>query len=940
MLHTKKDKTPQRKLWALFIALLTIVSFLLPIYAEGAENRKVLQIPFPEVEGFSMTDEKGNRSGIIVDYLNEIAKYTGWVYEFTETTGEDMLNDFLDGKYDLMGGTYYSESMEQYFGYPEYSCGYSKSVLLARREDDDIRGYDMKDLDGKTIGVAQRATENVRRLREFLSANALDCTIREYLPEEVAAGKINQDLKSGVIDLKLGNVGDDVGEFNAVAYFDAQPHYIVTQPGNQELLEQLNWAMENILSANPNFAVEVYDRYFKDLGVRNLTLTAEEKAYIEQKGSVTVEVPHYYHPFYCIDSKDSNHEGIIPELLERIERLYDLEFSFVCVDSYAQALELVKQGAADMAGFYFTDVAEEMQNELVQTQSYASLNDLVVRNKSVTYPGEGLTCGILEGRHLPSYASASSVKYYATIEEVVDAVNNGEVDFACGLFARLEQLLQDNIYSNVVPVTLSENRMEVSFAMPMPANPQLLTIINKGINSLSEKDKLAIIDHNLVSIGNSSTSLKRLIETNPILSVCVMASFLIVTMAAVAIIASMRIRAVNMEKERDKAAAENKAKSEFLSRMSHEIRTPMNAIVGTTALMSMDTEVPERMKSSLKKLDASSQYLLSLINDILDMSRIDNGMLAIAQEDFSLNQMLDELCSIMQIQAQRQQITLTSKTKIKHSDLIGDSIRLKQVLMNLLSNAIKFTSANGTVQLSVTETESDKERAAYLFQVTDTGSGINEEDQERIFKSFEQVGTNHMRSQGTGLGLPISRSIVHMMGGTLKVKSKPEEGSEFYFRIFLPYGKPKEAPALKDEEATFAGTHFLLAEDNPINAEIATDLLSLRGAHVVLAEDGLKAVECFKQSEPGYFTLILMDLQMPNMGGLEATKCIRDSDHPDAAAIPIIALTANSFQEDREMAREAGMNDFLAKPLDINRVYMVLQEWVSKRTINRPETGE
>ncbi|MCU6736669.1 ATP-binding protein [Diplocloster agilis] len=932
MLHTKKDKTPQRKLWALFIALLTIVSFLLPIYAEGAENRKVLQIPFPEVEGFSMTDEKGNRSGIVVDYLNEIAKYTGWAYEFTETTGEDMLNDFLDGKYDLMGGTYYSESMEQYFGYPEYSCGYSKSVLLARREDDDIRGYDMKDLDGKTIGVAQRATENVRRLREFLSANALDCTIREYLPEEVAAGKINQDLKSGVIDLKLGNVGDDVGEFNAVAYFDAQPHYIVTQPGNQELLEQLNWAMENILSANPNFAVEVYDRYFKDLGVRNLTLTAEEKAYIEQKGSVTVAVPHYYHPFYCIDSKDSNHEGIIPELLERIERLYDLEFSFVCVDSYAQALELVKQGAADMAGFYFTDVAEEMQNELVQTQSYASLNDLVVRNKSVTYPGEGLTCGILEGRHLPSYASASSVKYYATIEEVVDAVNNGEVDFACGLFARLEQLLQDNIYSNVVPVTLSENRMEVSFAMPMPANPQLLTIINKGINSLSEKDKLAIIDHNLVSIGNSSTSLKRLIETNPILSVCVMASFLIVTMAAVAIIASMRIRAVNMEKERDKAAAENKAKSEFLSRMSHEIRTPMNAIVGTTALMSMDTEVPERMKSSLKKLDASSQYLLSLINDILDMSRIDNGMLAIAQEDFSLNQMLDELCSIMQIQAQRQQITLTSKTKIKHSDLIGDSIRLKQVLMNLLSNAIKFTSANGTVQLSVTETESDKERAAYLFQVTDTGSGINEEDQERIFKSFEQVGTNHMRSQGTGLGLPISRSIVHMMGGTLKVKSKPEEGSEFYFRIFLPYGKPKEAPALRDEEATFAGTHFLLAEDNPINAEIATDLLSLRGAHVVLAEDGLKAVECFKQSAPGYFTLILMDLQMPNMGGLEATKCIRDSDHPDAAAIPIIALTANSFQEDREMAREAGMNDFLAKPLDINRVYMVLQEWVSKRT--------
>ena len=364
MLHTKKDKTPQRKLWALFIALLTIVSFLLPIYAEGAENRKVLQIPFPEVEGFSMTDEKGNRSGIVVDYLNEIAKYTGWAYEFTETTGEDMLNDFLDGKYDLMGGTYYSESMEQYFGYPEYSCGYSKSVLLARREDDDIRGYDMKDLDGKTIGVAQRATENVRRLREFLSANALDCTIREYLPEEVTAGKINQDLKSGVIDLKLGNVGDDVGEFNAVAYFDAQPHYIVTQPGNQELLEQLNWAMERIMLSDPHFPEEVYARYFDDTGVENLLLTEKEKSYIKQKGTVTVAIPDHFHPFYCIGYEDGDHIGLVPELLEKITARYGIKFSCILADSYAHAQQLVIDGKSDIAGIFFDDSADAMRSEL------------------------------------------------------------------------------------------------------------------------------------------------------------------------------------------------------------------------------------------------------------------------------------------------------------------------------------------------------------------------------------------------------------------------------------------------------------------------------------------------------------------------------------------------------------------------------------------------
>ena len=922
--QSKKYRT---RVISVTILLVILLSMDFPAFA-AKENSARLRIPFPETEGFTMTDENGKRSGLVVDYLYEIAKYTGWSYEFIDTDANHMVKDFIAGKYDLMGGTYYSEDFEQYFAYPDYSCGYTKAVLLARQDDGTIKGYDLKDLNGKTIGVVQRATDNVRRLQEFLSANSLVCTIKPYTSEEAAAKQMDLDLEAGRIDLKLGNAPDDTGTFRAVAYFDAQPHYLVTQPDNKELLEQLNWAMEHILLSDPHFSEEVYNRYFDDTGVENLLLTEEEKAYIQQKGSVTVAVPEYYHPLYCVGYEDGDHVGLIPELLDKITARYGIQFSYLLADSYAQMQQLVIEGKADMAGIFFDDAADAMRSELAQTKPYAALNDLIVRNRAVTYPADGLTCGLLKGRHLPAYVKASEVIYFSTIEEVLSAVNTGKVDFACGLSARVEQMMQENVYTNVVPVTLSANRINISFAMPMPANPELLSIINKGINSLSEEDRISLLDHNLVSIGDAQVSLANFVETNPILAITAISAFLLLVIIVVIAIANLRVKNANMQKDIARAEAENKAKSEFLSRMSHEIRTPMNAIVGTTALLSMQDDVPESIKGHLAKLKATSQYLLGLINDILDMSRIDNGMLSIVEEDFSLQQMLDELCSMMQTQAKTREIALCCETNFKHSDLKGDAIRLKQVLMNLVSNAVKFTAPGGTVHLAVEEAVASDRQATYSFKVSDNGIGIKAEDLERIFESFVQAGSNLMRSQGTGLGLPISRNIVQLMGGTLNVKSKINEGSEFSFSIPLLFGKPMELKSESVASFHFENAQILLAEDHPINAEIAIEILSMKGMKVEHAKDGVEAVRLFEQSAPGHFDLILMDMRMPNMGGVEATKTIRASSHPDASKIPIIALTANSFQEDKDMAKEAGMNDFLSKPLEIDLLYTVLQKWV------------
>lgn len=927
-----KKRLNYRMKCGMSILLTALMVFTLSSSASAAEEKhRVVRVPFPEVAGITETASDGSRRGLVVDYLHEIAKYTGWEYEYIDTDGDSMIGEFLEGKYDLMGGTYYSPGFEEYFAYPNYNIGYSKSVLMARLNDERVNGYDLRSLNGKTIGVYERAVENIRRLKEYLSMHNLDCEIRTYSLEQLSPeGNLYPYLESGEVDLLLGNGFENPPEFRVVISFDSQPYYIVTNLGNQEILDGLNMALEKIADSNPHFGAEQYEANFQKESDIDIHLNEAERGYVRGRGGITVAVPENYHPLFCLNEADSFHNGIVPDTLDAISEFTGLTFTYLPAETYSDAVRMVQDGKAELLCFYMGTEEDSVRQGLTLTSPYADLNNIVVRNKRSTYPNDGLIGAVVEGQNLPLGIEAGETRTYPTITDALRAVNGNEADFIYGLASRLELDIQRFHFSNLVPVTLVNDRSNLCFALRRPADTNLLTILNKAINSLSSASRSTILDRNLVSIGTSQLSLTELLYADPVAFVVVLTLILLVLAAAAFGIYRTRMRAALIQSNLEKAEAESRAKGEFLSRMSHELRTPMNAVVGLTDLTSMMEGIPPEVQENLSKLRASSNYMLDLINDILDMSRINSGKLSLASEPFSLERMLDEIHSMMEPEARRRGLTYTLEKKVVHSDLTGDGVRLRQVLTNLLSNAFKFTSAGGVVLLRVTEAAGTGTEAAFTFQVIDNGVGITAEDQKRIFESFEQVGTSGSKSQGTGLGLPISSNIVQKMGGELKVDSRPDAGSEFYFTVTLPLSEP--GAQLPDEQGEppdsmlLDGVHILLAEDNDLNAEIAAQLLEIQGAKVCRSTDGRQALERFSESRPGEFQVILMDIQMPEMSGLEAARAIRTLPRPDAAAVPIVAMTANTFQEDVDAAMAAGMNAFVPKPLDVNCLYRLLRD--------------
>ena len=577
---------------------------------------------------------------------------------------------------------------------------------------------------------------------------------------------------------------------------------------------------------------------------------------------------------------------------------------------------------------------------LIRTAGYADLDSIILRNKQSFDKQDGLTMAVPETLSLKTTGKNDSIIRYPKYEDCMEAVNNGLADYTRMPASFIEGFYTKDYYANMTIVADTNIQETLTLAMKAPANVQMYSVLSKAVNSFSDEDTAHIVSQPNLSLPDGVVTLKTVLYTNPVLviGICVGFVFILSLMAVLFIFYSMRTKMMAVKLE--KAEETSRAKSDFLSRMSHEIRTPMNAIIGLTNLAILSRDATPALKEDLNKIDSSAKFLLSILNDVLDMSKIESKKMTVEKLPFDMYELIEQIKIMFVPQISEKKLNFDVTCELEDTCYLGDKMRINQVLANLMSNACKFTDRGGSVWLSVTESKINENESKLRFSVKDTGVGINEKDIDRVFNSFEQAEGSNLRAPGTGLGLSISSSLVSLMGGDLKVKSEPGKGSEFYFIIELPIysGKLSEPNNVADktknivlDENILKNMRVLLAEDNDINAEIATELLKMKQISVDRAPNGQEAVNMFAKSSDGEYSAILMDINMPEKDGLTAAAEIRKMNRKDSAEVPILAMTANTFKEDREKAAEAGMTGFLPKPFDAEQLYKALTDSILKK---------
>ena len=517
---------------------------------------------------------------------------------------------------------------------------------------------------------------------------------------------------------------------------------------------------------------------------------------------------------------------------------------------------------------------------------------------------------------LTNYPDAKIV-LYPSIDDCLAAVLSGKAKCTTLNGLRANDILRNRKYENL-SLRQSGKSDDRCFGVEI-GNEGLLKLLNRGINVLGS-DYAQNISYRY-SAGLYSYGAADMLMDH-------MAVFGLAVLAVAALVIFLLIR----DSRRTRSA--NRAKTVFLNNMSHDIRTPMNAIIGFTKLASSHLDDREQVKEYLERISVSGEHLLALINDVLDMSRIESGKMTLEEAPVHLPDVIGDLCTIVRQDAAEKNILISVDAKdIVHEDVTTDRLRLDQILLNILSNAVKFTPEGGTVHFTVEENASSEDTADYIFRIRDNGIGMSEEFRKTIFEAFTRERTSTVSGiRGTGLGMAITKNIVDKMGGVISVDSEEGKGSEFTVKLPFRFGeKPAVRAEMKNTDIDVAGKRVLLAEDNEMNQMIAQAILTDAGLYVEIAGDGSEAVERIEEAPAGYYDIILMDIQMPRMDGYEATRRIRSLPDPEKAGIPIVAVTANAFEEDRNEALKSGMDAHLAKPYDVTAIMETLDRLFKRR---------
>lgn len=938
-------QTLMRKSVCAMLSLLLLLSAVLPVKA-AAETApaKVVRVGSFE-DTFNYVNEKGARKGYGYELLETLSGYTGWQFEYVTCDWSDCFEKLKNGEIDIMGDISYTEDRAEEMLFSDEPMGEEKYYLYADFSRTDISASNFKSLNGKKIGVLM-GTEPEEMLTEWEEKHGIKTEHVNISDNE----DVKQKLANHEIDCFVSleeAFWAELGISTMTRVGESSIYYAINKD-RPDIKEELDYAMSVLDEADPFYTADLYKRYFS-LDYTPI-LTGEEKAWLRKHGAIRMG-------FLTSDGGVSNYDPATGKLTGAITDYIqfaagclgnqELEFQIVGYDSIEAELDALKSGEIDMI-FHFDqnpNLAEEYRVACTSTTWITNL--MAVTNKQHFNESRANRIAVPKNKlslkkYLAFYYPQWEIVDCDTQEDAAKLMETGRADcFVTGISSEENYSKKYGFYS--VPLL---NPVKSCFAVKS-GNCSLLSILNKTIKA----KPINLLAGSIAMYQSSArkVTLSEFIKDNFFMVLLI--SSIAVTVVLLTILKLLQ-KARKAEAAAKKAANDtqelnaklqvavenaesaNRAKSTFLFNMSHDIRTPMNAIIGYADLASRHLDDPAKLEKYMENIQVCGQNLLMLLNNVLDLARIENDKTEIEYSVSDVEKDFRNCIAMFQNQADSKGQTLTVTAQLQHPYVYADIPHLTEVCTNLVSNAVKYTGACGTIHCDITQKPGKKEGwCDTVITVADNGIGMSQEFQKHIFEPFERERTSTVsKVEGSGIGMGIVKKLVGLMGGTVEVESKIGVGSTFTVTIPCRIASQEETQAKRDttssDKKSLSGTKILLAEDNDLNAEIAVELLQEEGCTVDRAKDGVECVDMLEKAANGTYQLILMDIQMPVMNGYDAAKKIRRMDDLPKADIPIVAMTANAFSEDKQAALDAGMNDHVSKPINMNILVPTIQKYL------------
>ena len=912
-----------RRTLAVALAALAVLSAVMPAPAFAADSDQ--QVKTVRVgwlvnnKGFQEGTPGERLSGWGYEYLQTLSYYTkGWQYEYVSGTFSELLDMLEAGEIDLMPNISYSAEREQKLLFSSNPEGTERYYIYARPDRDDLAKGDPQALQGLTIGCNAGVMQTIVG-QQWLADEGVTCTYKEI----DTGSALFEALADGEVDAVIMNDTISSPDASPMFYVGSSDYYFAVPKSRPDLMNDINAAMTAIARVNPRYNDEVKSSYSAQ-NSGSSSLTGTETSWLKANGN-TITLGYLKNQLpYCTQNGDGEMEGSLASLATTLHDKFGITVTTVAISNNQQMLKALSNGTIDVALPLFRDYWLAEQKGVIQSNPMGTVSLTAIHSSNnLNSDLKKIACtqdAIVNHSELESLFPDATITDYPNGNEALEALNKGEASCIIVPSTRLETIRDTYDIEDFETQELT-NTAELSCLISR-GNPQLLGIINKGIVNAGES--LSANSYSPTSYSAQESDTLRFLYRNRTAIATVIICILL-TGIAILVWSLQRAR-----KERQKADAANAAKTAFLTRMSHDIRTPLNGILGLIEIEELKEGDIKVARESRAKARVAANHLLSLINDILEMGRIEERKVTLEHESFNLKELCDDALVLCKLRASDRGITLLNASEPYAVDqsMIGSPTHIRRIIINLLDNSIKYNKHGGTVTFSSTVKPLNDARALFCFTIEDTGIGMTPEFLKHIYEPFAQEGDDaRSKFQGTGMGMPIVKSLIDMMGGTIEISSELGVGSTFTVQIPLDIDKNPRAhikPVEAMPNCPIAGMNVLLAEDNDLNAEIAQALLESEDVVVTRAANGNEVVDLYLSHPAGSFDAILMDIMMPGMDGYEATRAIRLSGKPDAADIPIIALTANAFAEDAKAARDAGMNAHLPKPLDFDKLKNIL----------------